>query len=156
MRYGLQVWGQSKNTTFKEIEKLQNKAVRVMCFKSKLEPVKPLYRDLKILKIRDLLTLINCQFVQVHMTGNLPQNFIECFKEMRNQHNYNTRGSKEGMIFKITQRTTTYGLNSIHHRVANDWNELLKNIGQESDTCFSSKLKFTKALKSYLLNSTFK
>ena len=107
IRYALQVWGQSKNTTFKEIEKLQNKAVRVMCFKSKLEPVKPLYRDLKILKIRDLLTLLNCQFVQAHMTGNLPQNFGEYFKEMANQHNYNTRGSKEGIIFKITQRTTT-------------------------------------------------
>ena len=74
---------------------------------------------------------------------------------MKNQHSFNTRGSKEGMIFKITRKTTTYGLNSIHHRVANDWNELLKNIEQESDTCFSSKLKFTKALKSYLLNSTF-
>ena len=152
MRYGLQVWGQSKNTTFKEIEKLQNKAVRIMCFKSKLEPAKPIYKDLKILKIRDLLTLINCQLVQSHMTGNLPQNFSEYFKEMRNQYNYNIRGSKEGMIFKITRRTTTYGLNSIHHRAATDWNELLKNIGLESDQYFYSKLKFTKALKGYLLN----
>ena len=41
-----------------------------MCFKSKLEPAKPLYRDSKILKTRDLLTLNNCQFVQAHMTGN--------------------------------------------------------------------------------------
>ena len=42
-----------------------------MCFKSKLEPVKPLYRDFKILKIRDLLTLINCQFEKASMTGKL-------------------------------------------------------------------------------------
>ena len=27
MRYALQVWVQNKNTTFKEIEKLQNKAI---------------------------------------------------------------------------------------------------------------------------------
>ena len=60
------------------------------------------------------------------------------------------------MIFKITRRTTTYGLNSIHHRGANDWNELLKIIGLESDEYFSSKLKFTKVLKAYLLKSTFK
>ena len=45
-----------------------------MCFKSKVEPAKPLHRDLKILKMRDLLTIINCQFAQAHMTGNLPQN----------------------------------------------------------------------------------
>ena len=122
-KYGVK----ARTQLLKKFKKLQNKAVRIMCFKSKLESDKPLYRDLKILKIRDLLTLINCQFVQAHMTGNLPQNFIECFKEIRNQHNYNTRGSKEGMIFKITQRTATYGLNSVHHRAANDWNELLKN-----------------------------
>ena len=86
------------------------------------------------------------------MTGNLPQNFSEYFKEMSDQHNFNTRRSKEGIILKITQKTTTYGLNSIHHRAANDWNELLKHIGQESDKYFSSKLQFTKALKAYLLH----
>ena len=106
MRYALQVWGQVKNATFKEIEKLQNKAIRIMCFKSKLEPTKPLYRDLKILKIRDVLTLNNCQFVQAHIIGKLPQNFNEHFKEMRDLHNYNTRGSKERIIFKITRKTT--------------------------------------------------
>ena len=151
MRYAPQVWGQNKNATFKEIEKLQNKAIRVMCFKSKLEPTKPLYRDLNILKIRDLLTLNNCQFVQAHMIGKLPQNFNEHFKEMRNQHNYNTRQSKERMIFKITRKATTYGLNSIHHRAANNWNELLKNIGLESDKYFSSKFTLPETLKTCLL-----
>ena len=43
-----------------------------MCFKSKLDHTKPLYRDSKILKIRDLLILNNCQFVQAHMIGKLP------------------------------------------------------------------------------------
>ena len=143
MRYALQVWVQNKNATFKETEKLQNKAIRVMCFKSKLEPAKPLYRDLNILKIRDLLTLNNCQFVQAHMIVKLPQNF----NEMRNQHNYNTRRSKERKIFKITRKATTYGLNSIHHRAANDWNELLKSIALESGKYFSSKFTFTKNTK---------
>ena len=151
MRYAPQVWGQNKNATFKEIEKLQNKAIRVMCFKSKLEPTNSLYRDLNVLKIRDLLTLNNCQFVQAHMIGKLPQNFNEHFKEMRNQHNYNTRQSKERMIFKITRKATTYGLNSIHHRAANNWNELLKNIGLESDKYFSSKFTLPETLKTYLL-----
>ena len=82
MRYALQVWGQNKNTTFKEIEKLQNKAIRIMCFKSKLEPTKLLYRELKILKIRGLLTLDNCQFVQDHMIGKLPLNeYYKSFNE---------------------------------------------------------------------------
>ena len=123
-----------------------------MCFKLKLEPTKPMYRELKILKKRDLLTLNNCQFVQAHMIGKLPQNLNEQFKEMRNQHNYNTRESKERMMFKITRKTTSYGLDSIHHRAANDSNDLLQSIRLESDDYCSSKLTFTKTLKAYLLN----
>ena len=72
---------------------------------------------------------------------------------MRNQHNYNTWGSKKG-IFKITRKTTTYGLNFIHHTAANDWDELLKNIRLEFDEYFSSKWTFTKTLKAYLLNKS--
>ena len=60
MRYALQKWSQNKNEIFKETEKLQNKAIRIICFKLKLQPTKPLYRGLKILKIRGLLTLNNC------------------------------------------------------------------------------------------------
>ena len=120
-----------------------------MYFKSKLEPTKPLYRDLKNLTIRDLLTFNNCQFVKAHMIGKPPQSFNECFKKMRNQHNYNTKGTKERMIFKTTGKTTKYGLNSIHHRAANDCNELLRNIRLESDEYFCSKLT---TLKAYLLN----
>ena len=98
-----------------------------MVFKYGIKARTQLLKKLKILKIRDLLTFINCEFMQAHMTEKLSQNFSEYFKEMRNQDNFNTRESKEGMIFKITQRTTTYGLNSIHRKAANDWNELLKN-----------------------------
>ena len=56
------------------------------------------------------------------------------------------------MIFKITQKTTTHGLNSIHHRAANDWSELLKNVRLESNDYFSSKLTFIKTLKPNMLN----
>ena len=53
LRYALQVWGQNKTITFKEIEELQNRSIRIKCFKSKLEPTKTLYsRDLKILTTR--------------------------------------------------------------------------------------------------------
>ena len=80
------------------------------------------------------------------MIGKLPQNFNEFFKEIRNQHNYNTRGSKERMIFKITRKTRTYRLNSIHARAANDWNRSLKNIRLVSDEDLSSKWTFTKSI----------
>ena len=43
-------------TRIQLLKKSRNfKATSIMCFKSKLEPSKPLYGDLEILKIRDLL-----------------------------------------------------------------------------------------------------
>ena len=47
-----------------------------MCFKSKLEPTKPLYRDLKILRIRDLLTLSNCQLDMLKVSISVESNTI--------------------------------------------------------------------------------
>ena len=56
---------------------------------------------------------------------------------MRSQHNYNTRGKKEGTIFKITPKNTIYVLNSLYHRATINWNRLLKNNGLEFDKYFS-------------------
>ena len=47
-----------------------------------------------------MLTLSNCQFVQDRINGKLPGSFNDYFKRTRNQHNSNTRGSKEGKVIK--------------------------------------------------------
>lgn len=48
--------------------------------------------------------------------------------------------------------TKNYGLNPVHHEAVNDWENVLKIIEIESGDNFSSKLKFTIALKIYSLN----
>ena len=42
LRYAVQVWGQHKNQTIKEIEKLQEKAIRIMSYKGRNDPTNPL------------------------------------------------------------------------------------------------------------------
>lgn len=56
------------------LRKLKNFKTKLYksCFKVKLEPAKLLFRDLKIIRISDLLAFNNCQFVQHHMIENLP------------------------------------------------------------------------------------
>lgn len=71
MQYGLQVWGQKQSSTLNQIERLQNKNVKIMPFKSKYYAVNPAYTKWKILNIRDMLTLSNCQFVQDRINGQL-------------------------------------------------------------------------------------
>ena len=43
LRYAVQVWGQHRNQTIKEIEQIQEKAIRIMSFKPKNEPTNPLF-----------------------------------------------------------------------------------------------------------------
>ena len=65
-------------------------------------PAKNIQKTRIMVKTRKFTCL---QFMQAHMTRNLPKNFNEYFKEMRTiplYYKYTTRGSKEQMIFKIT------------------------------------------------------
>ena len=85
MRYGFQVWGEKQSATLNDIERLQNKPIKIMCFKSKYDVVNPSYKKLKILRLRDMLTPNNCQFVQDQINGKLAGSFNDYFKRTRNQ-----------------------------------------------------------------------
>ena len=43
LRYAIQVWGQHRKQTTKEIEQIQEKAIRIMSFKPKNDPTNPLF-----------------------------------------------------------------------------------------------------------------
>ena len=60
LRYAIQVWGQHRNQTIKEIEQIQEKAVRMMSIKPKNEPINPLFQNSKITKFKDILAYNNC------------------------------------------------------------------------------------------------
>ena len=63
LQYGAQLWGQGNCVNQNNIQNLQNRALRKITFKKFHDPVNPLYKDLKILKFKDLLHLPNCLFV---------------------------------------------------------------------------------------------
>ena len=152
MQYGLQVWGQKQSATLNDIERLQNKAARIMYFKSKYDTVNPAYKKLKILKLRVMLTLSNCQLVHDEFNGKLPVLVPLKYKRTRNQQNYSTRGNKEGKVIKLARKYTAYCLNPVNHKAASDWNESLKHINLESNDNFQSETKFTKELKEFLFS----
>ena len=108
-----------------------------MCFKSKYYAVNPAYKKLKdMLKLKDMVTLINCQIKHDQINGKLPGSFNDYFKRTSNQHNYNTGDSKEGKVIKLERKTTAYGVNSLNDRAGSDWNEILKHIHLESNNNF--------------------
>ena len=116
LRYAVQVWGQHRNQAIKEIEKLQEKAIRIMFFKGRNDPANPLFKTLETMKLKDILLYNNCIFAHNQINENLPENFKDFFQTAANQHNYITRGTINKTIIKTTINSTTYGPNSIKYR----------------------------------------
>ena len=55
--YGCQIWGQEQSNEFKKIEKHQEKAIKIIEFLPNDAPITKTMKELKILKLKDSITL---------------------------------------------------------------------------------------------------
>ena len=62
--YACQIWGQTKTDLSRKIEKLQDKALRIINFLPKGTPVSDTYKNSKILKLQDSISLQNALLVK--------------------------------------------------------------------------------------------
>ena len=99
-----------------------------MSFKLEHEPTNPLFQNLKIIKFEDMLAYDNCIFVHDQLNEDLPKSFNKFFMTAQAQQNYNARGSRNNTIIKSITNSVIYGLNSVKHRAASDWNAMIKDI----------------------------
>ena len=124
MRYGCQIWGQTSSQLTNEIAILQNKALRVITFTDRNTPADPLFKQLKIIKLDQMIQMDNCLLVLNHINKSLPKTFENFFQYFNNQHNHNTRDSSSKKIVLPQVKTTHYGLQSIKYRAGKDWNNI--------------------------------
>ena len=125
MWHGSQVWGQSLQTVIDKISLLQRKAVRLMTFSNFDAHSEPLFKELKILKIKDNIFLQNCLFV--HDYFNLPKSFNNTFTKVENTHTSFRRNARDGYIAIPSYNSTNYGLNSIYKHCIDALNKFTKN-----------------------------
>ena len=113
MQYGCQIWGQKINSHVKRIVKLQNRAIRVINFKDYQHPADKLYKDSKILKFQDHISLLNYLFVNDSLIDNLPKSLCKQFNYVQQIHNHPTKNSVNHCIALPKSRTIDYGIHSI-------------------------------------------
>ena len=123
IRYAIQVWGLHNNQAINEIEKLQEKAIRIMSFKGRNDNTNSIFKKLEIMKFKDILRY-NVIFAYDQINAKLPEIFKDFFVN-----------------------STTYGLNSLNYRAASDWNQISKNLNTED------KSQLIKSLREHILNS---
>ena len=85
----------------KDIEKVQEKTIGILNFKWKNDLVNSLFKNTKIMIMRDIVIFNNCVFVYDQFNGGLPANFQKFFTTADNQHTYNMRGRKSHAIIKV-------------------------------------------------------
>ena len=137
LNYGCQIWGQAINNNSK-IFRLQKKAMRIVTFSEHNSHTGPIFKELKILKLPDIIKFYNCILVKNVLKRDIPAYFLNFFKLSSEGHNHNTRDSSNGTVTLPTIRTTTFGRNSIRFQSAIIWNQTLNelvfsNTNEQSD-----------------------
>ena len=124
LTYGSQIWGQFTNKHICRIQRIQNKAIRIINFANYRDPVSPLYNKSNILKFSDNIKLQNFFYVHDSLKGNIPSALKGSFHLAQDIHDHSTRGTSQSKISLPKVRTQTYGINSIKYQSIAFWNTI--------------------------------
>ena len=105
------------------MEKLQNKALRIINFKPIRYPVNPLYNKCEILKFSDSIKLSNFLFVHDNIKHNLPSTLYDSITLVDSKHSQLSRNQRDNQVNIPTVGPKTSGSNSIKSKSVSIWNE---------------------------------
>ena len=125
---GSQIWSQTSNTYVDKILLIQKNAVRIISFAEFNAHTNPIFKKLKILKIKDHISLQNCLLAYDFINKKLPRSFNNTFSELKDIHSIETRISNAGNLYTPYTNTTRYGLNSIYRKSIDAWNHFNKQL----------------------------
>ena len=77
--YALPLWGSSFPTYLSKLQRLQNKALRIISNSNQLTSATPLFHKLEILKITDLYQFEISKLMYLHSKKSLPHCFLDLF-----------------------------------------------------------------------------
>ena len=146
IKYGAQTWGLSNNEHVKNVFLLQKAALRIITFSEFRAHTSVLFKEQKILKFNDQVSLDNCLFVYDFFKNNLPQCFFNYFKTLQESYpaNVSTRNSKSGHLVVPPANSTKYGLKSFKRSAINAWNLFTKNFINGNLNTDDSLLRFSR------------
>ena len=131
LSYGCQVWGQIP-ASISQTTTLQKKAVRLMSFSPVDAPSSPIFKDLNILKLNDLITTNNIIFVHKTLNGMSPSYFSNFLEPYIPNHDHATRNDPSSgySIPPGSVSLNNIEPNSLKYKCAQDWNEMLKSLSR--------------------------
>ena len=138
----MSVWGLTHPSLLDPISILQKKILRIIVFSEKTAPSAPIFDNLRILKLNDIITYQITSFVFECVHNIAPSYFHGYFTSIERIHNIGARQSTRGDLFALCYNTTQYGVRSIHYSGVRLWNSLPLEIrNSNSISSFRNKLK---------------
>ena len=135
----LNVMGHFSVLTSRGLITLQKRVVRIMSRTAFDAHTEPLFKNLRILNLKDIYKLQIGKFMYQCKSGLLPDSFNDMFLVTRQVHSYGTRSSE---LFYLPQCRTNISKFSISFQGPNFYNSLSPEIRNATSTAsFCSKLK---------------
>ena len=144
IRYGISVYGFTKNENMNKLQVLQNKLLKVLTGKEMRYPTSILHNELHVLQVKDVLKQEITSFVNKYLNNQLPTIFEGYYKKFSEIHDHNTRGSTNTL--KIPKHKTELGRKTVKIYGCTAWNEL----SNETKSIVNQK-SFRKAIKEDIL-----
>ena len=125
--YGCNVWGLTKEENIEKIEVLQKKCVRILTFSPFNSHTHDIFKDLGILKVRDVIEMHQLKLVFDFFNCSLPSDLMTLFTRASDVHPTQVLNSSLNSHLYVPRiNTTTYGNKSLKYHCANLWNKCFK------------------------------
>ena len=147
LRYGALGWGTASEQYLSKLRVLQNRAVRFISFASFRSPAAPLYSNLKILPLNNIIFLQKSIFMHSHHNKNLPTVFQDYCHQPT--HAYPTRYATSSN-YVLPLSTTNRGQSSIKFSGPKAWAEVPNDLKE-----VAFRKPFSKKLKDYILKDIY-
>lgn len=140
LQYCCLIWGNTYRRRLNPLIRIQKKIVRVVCKKPYLTPTSPLFYELKVLKLVDLIDIETLVFMFKVYNGQVPNTMLNMFVKNKNVHRHETR--QQNNFHAQHVRTNIKALN-VQIRGATLWNNLSNDIKDCRDVYqFKRKYKY--------------
>ena len=126
--YGCNLWGITSEENLDKIEKLQKKCVRIITFSDFNSHTNPLFIDLKILKVRDVIKVQQLKLAYEYCNNLIPSDLRKFFNCTFETHSTNlTSRSKDKFCMTIPIIKTVHsGNKSLKFQCASLWNDFMR------------------------------
>ena len=157
--YGACIWGLTSQKNLKIIETLQNKCVRTITFSDFRSTANPIYEQLGLLKVNDIIKYQQLKIAYEYFDNKLPEDLYQLFTKSIEMHSTNmTLASDRNNTLVIPNIKTEHsGRKSIKFQCPSLWNHFSSNKIQLTTDSYLNmkKVNSTSHFKS-LLKKHFK